>query len=104
TMRDTLTVIGNPIATASGQIRPAVDKGPAAGLVGRRRLRWIVPVAATYVFLRPPGPAQARVRCPAGALSLRLPAVRRGVALSWHAVRPGAVARRGSRRVCSSSK
>jgi hypothetical protein len=45
-MRDTLTVIGNPIATASGQIRPAVDKGPAAGLVGRRRLRWIVPVAA----------------------------------------------------------
>jgi hypothetical protein len=50
---------------------------------------------------RQPGPAQARVRCPAGALLLRLPAVWRGVALSWHAVWPGAVARRGSRRVCS---
>jgi NAD(P)-dependent dehydrogenase (short-subunit alcohol dehydrogenase family) len=38
---------------------------------------------------------------PGRALFLRLPAWSEGVALSWHAPGPGAVARRGSRRVCS---
>jgi hypothetical protein len=53
---------------------------------------------------RQPGPAQARVRCLAGALSLRLPTVWRGVALSWHAVRPGAVGEAWLKKGLLSSK
>lgn len=52
-------------------------------------------------LFRPPGPAQARVRCPAGRSLCGCPSRLVSVALSWHAPWPGAVARRGSRRVCS---
>jgi len=45
-MRDKLTVIGNALATASGQIPTAADKGRRPRLVGRRQLQRIARSAA----------------------------------------------------------
>jgi hypothetical protein len=71
--------------------------GQESGLVRCR-------LAATYVFRDRSGSAQARVRCSAGRSSCGCPSRVLGVALSWRAFRSGAVARRGSRRVCECAR
>ena len=79
-----------------GRFGRAAARSPVARLSAT-----VVHADRGYLCLpRPLGPAQARVRCPVGRSHRGCPPGL-GVALSWHADRSGAVARRGSRRVCS---
>ena len=87
-------VRGRRLTTGTGQVsrRPPRRSNPVRGyLCLQDRLG----------LPRPPGPAQARVRCPAGRSVRGCPPGWLSVALSWHVSWPGTVVRRGSRRVCS---
>ncbi len=98
-------MIGQPQAAVVGFAAAACPAGetvqrsmrPRGGCVMLNVARY----AATYVFQDSPGRRRLGRGARSGTLSLRLPTVWRGVALSWHAIWPAAAARRGSRRVCS---
>jgi hypothetical protein len=95
-------VIDNAIMGFMQQRRTSISAPPAfLGSQPRWHTRTAAQAIRGYLCLpRPPGPAQARVRCPAGRSSRGCPSRVLSVALSWDASWPGAVARRGSRRVC----
>src|SRR5262249_37529311 len=86
---------------ASAQCSLAVQSGGSARVLPTLSITQRPALCGYLCLSRQPGPAQARVRCPVRRSSCGCPPAVTGVALSWHAPWPGAVAGRGSRRVCS---